>query len=64
MVKDIVDADKVGNTREIARLRNKISSRAKAANKMPSKNLDGTPITSQQELLDAWQTVLGCKLPV
>ena len=61
IVGDIVEADKVGDTRKISKLTNKISSRPNAANIMPSKNLDGTPITSQEELLEAWQTFLGRK---
>ena len=61
IIGDIVEADKVGNAREISRLTKKISSRPSAANIMPSKNLDGSPITSQQELLDAWQKFLGKK---
>ena len=61
VVKDIAAAERVGNMREVSRLTKSICSTSKPSYIMPSKATDGTPFTSAEHLLDAWQTFLGKK---
>jgi len=61
VVDQIAAADLVGDTRAISRLTKSISTHPKAKNYMPSKTLDGSPITSMSDRLTAWQSFLGQK---
>ena len=61
VVGDISAAASAGNMREVSRLTKSISSASKSTNIMPSKSCDGTPFTSMDQLLKAWQAFLERK---
>ena len=62
VVQEIRNADRVGNTREIARLAKQISrSHKRSDNIMPSRSEHGSPFTDSNQLLAAWQEFLGKK---
>ena len=59
---DIETANRVGNVREVARLTKVLTGRGKhRGNIMPTKAVDGKPLTESKQLLDAWQEFLGRK---
>ena len=61
-VRDIETANRVGNVREVARLTKVLTGRGKhRGNIMPTKDVDGKPLTESKQLLDAWQEFLGRK---
>ena len=61
-VGDIETANRVGNVREVARLTKALTGRGKHhGNIMPTKDVDGKPLTESKQLLDAWQEFLGRK---
>ena len=51
-------ADAVGNIRELSRLTKVLGGRTKQSLVMPSKDLNGKPITSIDQQLKAWNTFL------
>ena len=62
VIQDIRSADRVGNTREIARLTKQICKPHKRSdNIMPSRYQQGSPFTDANQLLTAWQEFLGKK---
>ena len=62
VIQDIRNADRVGNTREIARLTKQIArSHKRSDNIMPSRCGQGVPFTDSEQLLVAWQEFLGKK---
>ena len=62
LVGDIETANRVGNVREVARLTKALTGRGKhRGNIMPTKDVDGKPLTESKQLLDAWQEFLGRK---
>ena len=62
VIQDIRNADRVGNTREIARLTKQIArSHKRSDNIMPSRCGQGVPFTDSGQLLVAWQEFLGKK---
>ena len=61
-VGDIETANREGNVRELARLTKVLAGRGKHhGNIMPTKAVDGKPLTEAKQLLDAWQEFLGMK---
>ena len=61
-VGDIETANRVGNVREVARLTKALTGRGKhRGNIMPTKDVDGKPLTESKQLLDAWQEFIGRK---
>ena len=61
-VGDIETANRVGNVSEVARLTKVLTGRGKhRGNIMPTKDVDGKPLTESKQLLDAWQEFLGRK---
>ena len=62
LVGDIEAANRVGNVSEVARLTKVLTGRGKhRGNIMPTKDVDGKPLTESKQLLDAWQEFLGRK---
>ena len=61
ILKDMEKAETVGNTREITRLVKVIGGKTKQTSPMPSKGLDGEPITCSKTLLSEWNTFLSAK---
>jgi len=59
---DMKEAEAKGNSREITRLRKLICSKSgSSSNIMPSKDLEGEPIVSEKQLLNAWNKFLADK---
>ena len=59
-VGDIETANRVGNVRKVARLAKVLTGRGKhRGNIMPTKAVDGNPLTESNQLLDAWQEFTG-----
>ena len=54
-------AERTGNSRELAKLRKVLSNKSNSSSVMPSKDMNGKPITSEKQLLDAWNTFLSQK---
>ena len=59
---DIETANRIGNVREVARLTKVLNGGGKhRGNIMPTKDVDGKPLTESKQLLDAWQEFIGRK---
>ena len=54
-------AERNGNSRELAKLRKRLGCKSRGSSVMPSKDLNGEPITSEKQLLAAWNTFLSQK---
>ena len=54
-------AESVGNTREVTRLTKLLSGKSSHPSPMPSKDLQGAPITSSDQLLIEWNAFLSAK---
>ena len=50
-----------GNSRELAKLRKCLACKSSGSSVMPSKDMNGDPITSEKQLLAAWNTFLSQK---
>ena len=61
MIGEIEAAERVGNQREVTRITKLLTARTNASNVMPSRDLRGDPITSSDQLLDAWNEFLTKK---
>ena len=61
ILRDMETAERTGNTREITRLRKILSGKSNSSRIMPSKDLNGSPISSQQQLLESWNEFLTIK---
>ena len=61
ILEDMKKAEHTGNTREITRLRKMLGGKSNQSTIMPSKDLEGEPILSQQQLLDSWNKFLADK---
>ena len=55
------DAERIGNTREITRLTHILSGKSDKTIITPSKDLNGKPITSTEQLLKSWNEFLAKK---
>ena len=55
-------AESVGNTREITRLRKQLSGKTSRSSTMPSKSKEGDPILTEKQLLECWNSFLSEKL--
>ena len=60
IVRDIEVAERVGNIRKVSNLVNKLAKQS-SSHVMPSKDHDGKPITSSDQLLKSWNTFLEQK---
>ena len=58
ILSDMEAADRVGNTRELMRLRKTLSGKNNASSTMPSKDSNGDHILSQNSLMKAWKEFL------
>ena len=54
-------AERTGNSREITKLRKILSGKSNSSSIMPSKDMNGKPITSEKQLLAAWNSFLSQK---
>ena len=61
ILSDMKAADRVGNTRELMRLRKTLSGKHNASCTMPTKDSNGDHILSQGSLLKAWNKFLAEK---
>ena len=61
MIGEIEAAERVGNQREVTRITKLLTARNNVSNVMPSRDLRGDPITSSDQLLDAWNEFLTKK---
>ena len=61
IINDMAAAETVGNTREVTRLTKQLSGKSSQPSPMPSKDLQGAPITSSDQLLVEWNTFLSAK---
>ena len=61
IIKDMSEAELVGNSREINRLVKVLGGKSTQPSPMPSKDLDGQPIVCSQKLLSEWNTFLSAK---
>ena len=61
MINDIASAEAVGNTREVNRLVKTLGGKTYQPSPMPSKDLQGDPIVSSEQLLAEWNTFLTAK---
>ena len=61
IINDIAAASTVGNTREVTRLTKRLSGKSSQPSPMPSKDLQGAPITSSDQLLVEWNKFLSAK---
>ena len=58
---DMASAEAVGNTREVNRLVKTLGGKTNQPSPMPSKDLNGDPIVSAEQLLSDWNTFLCTK---
>ena len=61
MIGEMEEAERVGNQREVSRITKTLSNRKGFSSVMPSKDLNGEPITSTNQLLATWNEFLTKK---